>query len=45
MPRLSYDNKDVDFFVMQKLNSDMVKLTGFGSKQQFVTSFNMMIFM
>ena len=45
LPRLSYDNKDVDFFVMQKLNSDMVKLTGFGSKQQFVTSFNMMIFM
>lgn len=45
LPRLSYDNKDVDFFVMQKLNNDMIKLTGFGSKQQFVTSFNMMIFM
>lgn len=45
LPRLSYDNKDVDFFVMQKLNNDMVKITGFGSKQQFVTSFNMMIFL
>ena len=45
LPRLSYDNKDVDFFVMQKLNSDMIKLTGFGSQQQFVASFNMMIFL
>lgn len=45
LPRLSYDNKDVDFFVLQKLNNDMVKLTSFGSKQQFVASFNMMIFL
>lgn len=45
LPRISYDSKNVDFFVMQKLNSDMVKLTGFGSKQQFITSFNMAIFL
>lgn len=45
LPRLSYDNKEVDFFVLQKLNNDMVKLTSFGSKQQFVASFNMMIFL
>lgn len=45
LPRLSYDDKDVDFFVLQKLNSDMIKLTGFGSRQQFVASFNMAIFL
>ena len=43
--RYSYDDKDVDFFLLQKLNSDMVKLTGFGSKQQFIASFNMMVFL
>lgn len=45
LPRRSYSNNDVDFFVMQKLNSEMIKLTGFGSKQQFLASFNMMIFL
>lgn len=45
LPRQSYSKNDVDFFVMQKLNSDMVKYTGFGSKQQFISSFNMMIFL
>ena len=43
--RYSYDDKDVDFFLLQKLNSDMVKLTGFGSKQQFIATFNMMVFL
>jgi hypothetical protein len=33
LPRTSYDKNDVNFFVMQKLNTDMVKLIGFGSKQ------------
>lgn len=45
LPRTSYTKDEVNFFVMQKLNSDMVKLTGFGSKQQFIASFNMMIFL
>ena len=43
--RLSYNKDNVDYFKLQKLNSDMVKLTGFGSKQQFIASFNMMIFL
>lgn len=43
--RISHNDKDVNFFTMQKLNTDMVKLTGFGSKQQFIASFNMMIFL
>lgn len=47
LPRISYnDNKnEVNYFTLQKLNSDMVKLTGFGSEQQFITSFNMIIFL
>ena len=43
--RTSYNSKDVDFLLLQKLNSDMVKITGFGSKQQFIVSFNMAIFL
>ena len=45
LPRTSYDKNDVNFFVMQKLNTDMVKLIGFGSKQQFTIAFNMAIFL
>lgn len=46
LPRYSMkDDGNVDFFVMQKLNTDMVKITSFGSEQMFVTSFNMMIFL
>lgn len=47
LPRISYNKSTgkVDFFLLQKLNSDMVKLTGFGSKQQFIASFNMAIFL
>ena len=45
LPRISYDKDKVNFFVLQKLNPDMVKLTSFGSKQQFGASFNMVIFM
>lgn len=45
LPRTSYDKNDVNFFVMQKLNTDMVKLVGFGSKQQFTIAFNMAIFL
>lgn len=41
--RESHDKEKVDFFVLQKLDSDMVKLTGWGSKQKFRTSFNMMV--
>lgn len=33
LPRISYDKDKVNFFVLQKLNPDMVKLTSFGSKQ------------
>lgn len=43
--RTSYNKNDVDFLLLQKLNSEMVKITGFGSKQQFVASFNMIIFL
>ncbi len=44
--RTSYKkNGDVNFFVLQKLDSDMVKLTSFGSDQNFVCSFNFMIFL
>lgn len=43
--RTSYNKDNCNFFLLQKLNSDMVKLTGFGSKQQFIASFNMMIFL
>lgn len=44
--RTSYKKKDdVNFFVLQKLDSDMVKLTGFGSDQSFICSFNFMIFL
>lgn len=45
LPRISYDKDKVNFFVMQKLNSDMVKLTSFKSKQHFGISFNMAIFL
>ena len=44
--RKSYEKKKkVNFFLLQKLNSDEVKLTGFGSKQMYLTSFNMMLFL
>ena len=43
--RTSYNKNDVDFLLLQKLNSEMVKITGFGSKQQFVASFNMIVFL
>lgn len=45
LPRISYEKDKINFFVMQKLNTNMVKLTGFASKQQFKASFNMMIFL
>lgn len=41
--RESHNKDDVEFFVVQKLDSDMVKLTGWGSTQRFRTSFNMMV--
>ena len=44
--RKSYEKKKkVNFFLLQKLNSDEVKLTGLGSKQTYITSFNMMLFL
>lgn len=45
LTRLSYDKKGVDFWSLQKLNTDMIKMTGFGSRQKFIASFNMMIFL
>ena len=39
------NNGDIDFFVLQKLDSDMVKLTSIGSDQNFICSFNFMIFL
>ena len=46
LPRYSIkEDGTVDFFVLQKLNTDMIKLTAYGSEQMFVASFNMMIFL
>lgn len=46
LPRYSIkDDGTVDFFLLQKLNTNEIKLTGFGSEQQFVCSFNMVIFL
>ena len=43
--RSMQNNGDIDFFVLQKLDSDMVKLTSMGSDQNFICSFNFMIFL
>ena len=43
--RSMQNNGDIDFFVLQKLDSDMVKLTSIGSDQNFICSFNFMIFL
>lgn len=43
--RESHDKKKVNYVVFQKLNPDMVKITGLGSKNRFITSFNMAIFL
>lgn len=45
--RKSFDDKlnKVYLFNLQKLNSDQVKLTGLGSKQPYIASFNFMIFL
>ena len=32
LTRLSYDKDSVDFWSLQKLNTDMIKMTGFGSR-------------
>lgn len=45
--RTSYNKKsnDVDFVLLQKVNSDNIKITGFGSRQKFTTMFDMTIFL
>lgn len=43
--RLSYDKDKVNYFTTQKLNSDEVKITGFGVDQEFIVDFNMIIFL
>ena len=44
--RKSYDYpKKVDFFLLEKLLPNEIKITGIGSKQQYIVSFNMMIFL
>lgn len=43
--RTSYDKKDINYLLLQKLSGDHCKITGFGSRQQFITSFNMAIFL
>lgn len=37
--------QEVDFFLLQKLVPEHVKITGIGSKQQYTVSLNMMMFM
>ena len=43
--RGSFDKKHANYLVLQKLNQENVKITGFGSKQTFIVSFDMSIFM
>lgn len=43
--RISYDKDDINFWVMQKLNSPEVKVTGFGSDQRLLIMFNLCIFL
>lgn len=45
LTRISYNKKDVNFFVLQKLNSDQVKITALGSKQRFLVCFDFAIFL
>lgn len=44
--RKSYDYpKKVNYFLLEKLLPDEIKITGLGSKQKYIVSFNMMVFM
>ena len=43
--RTSYDKKDVNYLLLQKLDSNNVKITGFGSKQRYIISFDFSIFL
>lgn len=45
LTRISYNKDDVNFFVLQKLNSDQVKITSLGSRQKFLVCFNFAIFL
>lgn len=46
LPRYSIKSDGtVDFFLLQKLNTNQVKITGFGSEQQFICSYNFITFM
>lgn len=44
--RKSYDYpKKVNYFLLEKLLPNEIKITGLGSKQKYIVSFNMMVFM
>lgn len=44
--RKSYEYpKKVNYFLLEKLLPDEIKITGLGSKQKYIVSFNMMVFM
>ena len=44
--RKSYDYpKQVNYFLLEKLLPNEIKITGLGSKQKYIVSFNMMVFM
>ena len=45
LPRIGVKGKEVNFFTLQKLNYDMLKITGFGAEQHFIVSFDMMVFL
>ncbi|MBQ7276669.1 MAG: hypothetical protein IJS58_05390 [Bacilli bacterium] len=45
LTRLSFNKDKVNYFHPQKLDSEQIKVVGFGTKQQFIISFNMVIFL
>lgn len=45
IPRISYDDKQANFFVFQKLPAQYVKIVGFGSSDKFILMLNMAMFM
>jgi len=45
LTRLSYDKKDVNYMVLQKLNPNEVKIVGLGSRNRYIVAFNFAIFL
>lgn len=45
VPRISYDDKEANFFTFQMLPANYVKIVGFGSEERFVVMFDMSLFL